>query len=67
MRNIRVENYILFDIQTEDLSPEDSLSDYSERLFQIGKKEEARIHRSFCNKNQVVILLLIKEKEDISS
>ena len=39
--------------KTEDLSPEEHLSDSSEGLFSRGE-EGARIYRSFCNKAQVV-------------
>ena len=49
MQNLKVENYVLFGRFSEDLSPEDSLSDRSEEVLQRGKGG-ARIHRSFATK-----------------
>ena len=46
-----VENYILYSRHTEDLSPEDSLSDSSEGLFQRDKGG-AKIHRSSCKEKK---------------
>ena len=49
--------------KTENVSPGRSLSDSSEGLLQRGRGG-TRIHRSFCNKDQVVgtsRLLLIKQ------
>ena len=51
--NLKVENYVLFSRFSEDLSPEDSLSDCSEGLLRRGQGG-TRIYRGFCNKNQVV-------------
>ena len=53
MHNLKVKNYMLLGIQTKDLSPESSISDSSERLLQRGTGG-ARVHRDFCNKDQVV-------------
>ena len=53
MHNLKVKNYVLFGGFSEDVSPEDSLSDHSEGLLQRSKGE-ARIYRSFGNKIQVV-------------
>lgn len=63
--NPKIENYGFFEGLTEDLSPEDSLSEeLSEGLFGAG------IYNSFCNKNpgswSIKRSLLIKEKPDIS-
>ena len=59
MHNLKVENYVLFSGLAEGLSPEDSLSDDCEGLFQRGKGV-ARIYRRFfvcfCKKqNQKVV------------
>ena len=43
--NLKVENYVLFEVVIEDCSH--SLSDSSEELFQRGK-EGARLYSSFC-------------------
>ena len=51
--NLKGESYVLFGGLSEDSSQEDSLSDSSEGLFQKGRGG-ARVHRSFCNKNQIV-------------
>ena len=53
MHSLKAENYILFGRFSEDLSPEDGLSDRSEGVLRRGKEGD-RIYRSFCNKNQVV-------------
>ena len=45
MHNLKVENYILFGELSED---------FSEELLQ-GGKEGARIHRGFCNRDQVLV------------
>ena len=45
MHNLKVENYILFGELSED---------FSEELLQRGK-EGARIHRGFCNRDQVLV------------
>ena len=47
MHNLKVENYVLFSGQIEDLSPEVRLSDGSEGLLQRDKGR-ARICRNFC-------------------
>ena len=53
MHNLKVENYVLFSGQTEDLSLGYSLSESSGGL--LGRGEGGtRMHRSFCNKEQVV-------------
>ena len=51
MHNLKVENYVLFAIHTEDLSQRENLSDSFEGLFWWGK-ERATIHRSFCKQQQ---------------
>ena len=53
MHNLEVENHVLFSRLSEDLSLEKSLSESSEGLPRRGE-EGAGIHRTFCNKNQVV-------------
>ena len=50
---LKVENYVLFSGQTEDLSPGHSLSDSSEGMLQKGKGG-AKVYTSFCNKDPVV-------------
>ena len=52
MCNPKVENYVLLGRQTEDLGPEDSLSDSSEGLLPKGKGG-AGIYRRFCSKKQI--------------
>ena len=51
--NLKVENYVLFSKQSEDISPGHSLSDHSDRLPEKGQ-EGARIYRSVYNKDQIV-------------
>ena len=63
LQNLNVESYILLIRQNGGLSRGHSNSNSSEKLFQRGKggggelgsgREEVRIHRSFCNKDQIV-------------
>ena len=53
MHDLKVENYVLFSIQTQGLSLGDSLSESAKGPLRR-RKEGARICRNFCNKNQVV-------------
>ena len=66
--NLKVENYVLFGVLTEDLNLRDGLLDSSEELFQRGK-EVARICEVLQKPGSSNIrrLLLIKIKPDISS
>ena len=66
--SLKIENYVLFGRQTEDLSPVDSLSDGSEGLL-WRSKGGARIYRNFRKKRKKkagswnIKRLLIKERK----
>ena len=51
MHNLKVGNYVLFSGFSEDLSPEDSLSDHSEGLLQRGKGGAGIYRSSHIQKN----------------
>ena len=51
--NLKVENYVLFSEQSEDISPGHSISDHSDRMLQRGQGG-ARIYRTVYNKDQIV-------------
>lgn len=60
MRNLKLENYVLFSVLAEYLSLQVSLSDSSEGLFQRGK-EWARIHRNVCKKKKIEQKIIVKD------
>lgn len=51
--NLKVKNYVFLGRLSEYFKPRSNLSDSSKRLLQ-GGKEETRIYRCSCNKDQLV-------------
>ena len=67
--NLKVENYVLFSMHTEDLTPGDSLSDSSGDCSKEVREKPGYIGvlATKIKYSDIIRLLLIKEKQDISS